>query len=143
LIALLLALPGIAISSVFLWLRPWPWLARSGVILAVLVVWWHLASMLLHACASFAVLGVALQAGLASAPALGAALLFAVHPVHDEAVAWISGCFDLLAGTLVLTALWTFGHARRHRSRRQYALAVALGTLAPFAKETAIVLPTL
>jgi tetratricopeptide (TPR) repeat protein len=35
-----------------------------------------------------------------------AALLFAVHPIHTEAVAWIAALPDLEAGFLLLLALW-------------------------------------
>src|ERR1700722_19069450 len=38
--------------------------------------------------------------------ALFAALLFAVHPVHTEAVAWIAALPDLEAAFLLLMALW-------------------------------------
>src|SRR5207248_1057390 len=41
-------------------------------------------------------------------PAAVGALIFAIHPVQVEAVAWVSGAKDLLAGALSLAALWMY-----------------------------------
>ncbi|QSQ13522.1 tetratricopeptide repeat protein [Myxococcus landrumensis] len=72
---------------------------------------YHLLLMLLHAVASVGV-GWLLRTCLrrpdgsltaeAEWAALAGALLFAVHPVHTEAVAWVSGCMDVSATLLVL-----------------------------------------
>jgi nitrogen fixation/metabolism regulation signal transduction histidine kinase len=48
LFALLLALPGIGISSILLWFRPWPLSIRVGLIAAELIIWWQIATMLLR-----------------------------------------------------------------------------------------------
>ena len=65
----------------------------------------HLTSVLLHGIATFLFFRLVLS--LAGPPALAfvTALLFAAHPVHVEAVAYISGRPDLLATTLALGAL--------------------------------------
>ncbi|AGC47643.1 hypothetical protein MYSTI_06370 [Myxococcus stipitatus DSM 14675] len=72
---------------------------------------YHLMLMLLHAVASVGV-GWLLRMCLrrsdgsltaeAEWAALAGALLFAVHPVHTEAAAWVSGCMDVSATVLVL-----------------------------------------
>ncbi|MFY2561407.1 tetratricopeptide repeat protein [Corallococcus terminator] len=75
----------------------------------------HLVLMLLHAAVSalvFWLLRTCLQRpGEPLSPARGwaalaGALLFAVHPVHTEAVAWVSGCMDVTATFMVLLAVW-------------------------------------
>jgi tetratricopeptide (TPR) repeat protein len=74
--------------------------------------WWrlepfgyHLTNVLLHVANSVLAGRLLLRCGLASRPALLAAALFAVHPVHTESVAWIAGRTDLLAFFLALLAL--------------------------------------
>lgn len=67
---------------------------------------WHFLNILLH-------IGVCLFAffllrrwDLHEYLAFGIALIFAVHPVHTESVAWISGSPDLLFGFFFLASIW-------------------------------------
>jgi protein O-mannosyl-transferase len=46
--------------------------------------------------------------GAVALGALGAALLFAVHPLRAETVAWISDRRDLLCAAFVLVSLWAY-----------------------------------
>jgi tetratricopeptide (TPR) repeat protein len=71
--------------------------------------------------------------------AMIAGLLFAAHPLHTEAVAWISGRGELLAALFGLIALH-LALAERHRVRPWAFLAIflALGS-----KETAAIVPFL
>ncbi len=48
LFALLLALPGMVISAIFLWFRPWALPFRFGLIAAELLLWWRIALALLR-----------------------------------------------------------------------------------------------
>ena len=55
------------------------------------------------------------------------ALLFAVHPVHVESVAWITELKNVLSGFFYLAALhWFVGHAERGR-RSEFLLALLCG----------------
>jgi len=78
---------------------------------------WHLTNVGLHALASWLVwrLARSLEArfGLDDRAAFMAGALFAVHPVHVEAVANVVGRKDVLATVLVLTALLARGRAVR------------------------------
>jgi len=68
---------------------------------------WHLTNVLLHAFVSlliFLLLYKLWGADLFSAFAIS--LIFAVHPVHVESVAWISGAPDLLAAVFLLASFW-------------------------------------
>ena len=63
-----------------------------------------------------------------SLPAFAAALLFAAHPAHVEAVAWISSRKDLVAAGFGLPVIAAYLSSRRGgpRPRAWYALSVAL-----------------
>lgn len=73
--------------------------------------------------------------------ALASALVFAVHPVHCESVAWISGRTDLVATGLMLASLLALTAAPARRWGLPRSLLCFL--LALFAKESALVLPLL
>ncbi|MGH7893863.1 MAG: tetratricopeptide repeat protein, partial [Candidatus Binatia bacterium] len=101
--------------------------------------------VVLHAAASAAVLDLALLLVGATDVALVVALLFAVHPVHTEAVANIAGRPELLAALFGLVALSAFLRARREGATPGWDV-VACGALAAglFSKESAFtVLPLL
>ena len=68
------------------------------------------------------------------------ALLFAVHPIHTEAVAWISGRTDILASLWSLASLSFYVLARR-RGTVFFAPALLAFVLALLAKESAAALP--
>jgi Flp pilus assembly protein TadD len=106
----------------------------------------HFTNVLLHALVSVMVLRVARLLLPAGAGPIAAGLLFAVHPVHVEAVAWVQGRVDLLSGAGVLAAilLGVAGMEATGRGKLLYWMAsggaVFLGLLA---KEVAVVAPLL
>lgn len=68
----------------------------------------HAANVILHALATVLVYQI-LRLRIRSAWACGAgALLFAVHPMQVEAVAWVTAMKDVLSGALALCAIWLF-----------------------------------
>ncbi len=101
----------------------------------------HVQNVLWHAAASYVLF---LLLGLLVANRWGAllgALLFAVHPLHVESVAWIASRKDVMSGFLCLAA-WLV--AVKSEERRLLLLpALLLFLLACFAKASAIVLPAL
>ena len=74
----------------------------------------HISNLLWHAAAALLVL-VILRELWPAEPlmAFGAAALFAVHPVHTEAVSWVSGRSEVLAAFWGLLAFWA--HRRGDR----------------------------
>lgn len=104
----------------------------------------HLVNSLLHVAATLAFFFVArrLLAGRLL-PAFAAALLFAVHAVHTEAVTWIVGRAEVLATLFALLAF------RCHVAWRETGAGVSLGLLAIsaaaalFSKETAVAIGAL
>ena len=72
-----------------------------------------------------------------------AALLFAVHPLRVESVAWITERRDLLSGLLYFTAVYAYLRAADDatHSRRWYAGAIVATIGAMLAKASAVTLP--
>ncbi len=104
----------------------------------------HLTNVLLHALSSMLVAVVLLKMSFSRGVALASALIFAVHPLHSENCAWISGRTDIVAFLLTLLAM--LAHLRRLQDgpgRRailfKIAAPLAFGA-ALIAKEMAIVL---
>jgi tetratricopeptide (TPR) repeat protein len=69
---------------------------------------YHSASVMLHVLGALVVCRILLLMGARSFAALCGSLVFAVHPIQVEAVAWASGLKDVLSGLLALTALWQY-----------------------------------
>ncbi len=76
-------------------------------------------------------------------PAFIGALLFALHPLQVEPVAWIAGMNNLLAALWSLAALNLYIRGIRNPSRTAFAASVLCATLAMLSKPTAVVLPIL
>lgn len=76
-----------------------------------------------------------------------AALFFIVHPIHIEAVTYISGRADLLAGFFILSAFCLFIRQRKkERPEKLYGLTALIlfsSFLAALSKEYALILPIL
>lgn len=102
---------------------------------------YHATNAVLHAAASLLLFLLLRRLFARSRVPLLAALLFAVHPIHTEAVAWISGRGGLLSALGVIAALLLYTRWGEHRA---YAVgSLAAGALALGSKECAIVLPLL
>jgi protein O-mannosyl-transferase len=102
---------------------------------------WHLSSVLLHL--GVVALAFALLRRLnVSGPVAGAiALLFAVHPVHTESIAWISGATDLILCLALLGSIWFVVMLGERMTPLRWILALALYLVALGAKEIAILYP--
>lgn len=89
----------------------------------------HVTSVLLHIAATLLVYRTGLSLWRACGPAhqasLAAALLFAVHPIHTESVAWIAARPDPMVAVFLLSALLVLGSDRF----RPVARTVAAGAL--------------
>ena len=116
------------------------WVAGDG------AAWvFHAVSVALHGAATALVFLLLRTLVRQPAAALAGALVFAVHPVHVEAVANVVGQAELVATTAVLAACLL--HARRPADRpfgvARHAGIAVLYLLAMLTKESAIVLPAL
>lgn len=75
--------------------------------------------------------------------ALMGAALFAVHPIHTEAVAYISGRGELLMSFFLLSGTVIFLQSKKRRSWLLYLTSLPLFFSALLAKETAVIFPLL
>jgi protein O-mannosyl-transferase len=104
---------------------------------------WHFASLALHMIATVQMFWLALRLLKHRTAAAIAALLFALHPVHVESVAWISGVTDLLMFVTMLGAVLAFLRWQQIHSAPAYLAAVIFAALAFLSKEPAVILPIL
>ncbi|HTX64579.1 MAG TPA: tetratricopeptide repeat protein [Opitutaceae bacterium] len=100
---------------------------------------YHLLNVLLHAAAA-CLLGTALRK-LAVPGAWVAALLFALHPVCVESVAWISEQKNTLSAVLYLCSALAYFRFDERRRGADYALAAGLFLLALLTKTVTATLP--
>jgi len=103
---------------------------------------YHAVNVLLHALCSALVAALALALGLTPGGALAAGALFATHPIHTEAVAYVVGRADLMAAVAVLAAWLAHLRARRD-GRGRLILILSLYVAGLLSKESAVVLPGL
>ena len=105
----------------------------------------HCSNALLYGVVVALVFQLALAYGRGFGFALSLALLFAVHPVHCDAVDAIAGRSELLALLFSLASLIAYLKARGSGGKRTRWLAVSVGAyaLASAAKETGVVLPAI
>jgi tetratricopeptide (TPR) repeat protein len=73
--------------------------------------------------------------------ALIVSALFAVHPIHTEAVDWIAGVADVACGTFYFASFWAFLKYRRSSQTHWQWISCGLFLGALFCKEMAITLP--
>ena len=102
----------------------------------------HGVSTLLHAIASLLVLLI-LRRFMNARAALVGGLIFAVHPLHTEAVANIVGQAELIAAVGVLLACWLYLRAENRIGWWLYLAIPACYLMALFSKEAAITFPAL
>jgi hypothetical protein len=100
----------------------------------------HGANLVLHVLAACAAWRFLTRLGLRAWPAAAGALVFAVHPVQVETVAWVSGLKDLLSGLLVIVALDQYLAATKSSSRPYFFSMIAFAA-AMLAKPTAVAMP--
>ena len=104
---------------------------------------YHLTNIILHVLTALAVYWLAIVLFNDRVLSFFAGILFVAHPVHTEAVAYISGRGDPLAALFVILCLIFYVKHFRSGSIGLFALALISCLLALLSKESAIVLPLL
>lgn len=101
----------------------------------------HSVNLLLHLGNALLVFLIVLKISGRTAAAFLSALLFSIHPMHVESVAWISERKDLLFGLFFLLSLLGYQQYRETNSKTPYFLSLAAFALSLGAKPMGITLP--
>ncbi|HCI03500.1 MAG: tetratricopeptide repeat protein [Candidatus Peribacteraceae bacterium] len=103
--------------------------------------WYHLTNLIIHISNALLVFWLSLMIIKKRYLAVFAALIFAVHPLNTEAVAWISARKELLSTLFLLSALITY--IKANDRRWMIVFSIVLFVLAMMSKATAIVFPAI
>lgn len=101
----------------------------------------HVVSIALHTLAGILVYLICVQLGLLPGVSLLAAALFATHPIHTEAVAWIAATPDLACGVFYFGSLLAFLKSDYGAELKWVAISALLLLPALLSKEMAVTLP--
>lgn len=102
---------------------------------------WHITNIFLHIGVCLMAFGVLRRWNVSKTTAFAVMLVFAVHPVHAESIAWISGSPDLLFSLAFLASLWFTQNYSETFATRDLVLAAVLYAVALGAKEIGIIAP--
>ncbi|TAK08083.1 hypothetical protein EPO44_03070, partial [bacterium] len=103
---------------------------------------YHLTNTLFHILNSILIYFLA-RVYVPAIPALMATLLFAVHPIHTEAVTYISGRGELIMTFFLLSGVLVFLKSEKRTSWLFYLVSLPLFFFALLTKETAVIFPLL
>ncbi len=102
---------------------------------------YHLTNLLFHIFNSLLTFLLAWRLTRNQVAAAAAMLLFAIMPIHAEAVSWIAARYDIICGFFYLTSVLCWVLYRHKEETRLYLLSIAAFVLALSSKEVAITLP--
>ena len=102
---------------------------------------YHLNNLLLHLAVTGLVFLFTLRLGVKIWTATFAALLFGIHPMHVESVAWVTERKDVLYAFFYMMALCSYLHYLEEKKVGSYVLTIVLGVLSVLAKPMALSLP--
>src|ERR1039458_1749474 len=103
--------------------------------------WQHLTNVLLHALAVLLLFAFLNRSTGRRWPSAWVALVFALHPLHVESVAWVAERKDSLSAVFGLLALWSYvRYVERPAPRRYLPVVLAFG-LGLMAKPMLVTLP--
>jgi protein O-mannosyl-transferase len=125
---------------------------RPILLVSYAIQWWihgasavgfHVVNVALHALATLLLARFLARILVPGPVAFGAALLFAVHPIHVEAVTSLVGRGETLAAVFVFATLLASLQYREEPRGRLLVAALVFYLLAIFSKESAVVAPGL
>ena len=101
----------------------------------------HATSLLLHTANALLLCAILYRLSGYLGRSAFVALLFAVHPLHVESVAWISERKDVLSTLFWLLAVWAYLNYAKRPSLQRYLPVVAFFALGLLAKQMLVTLP--
>ncbi len=105
--------------------------------------WWHAVAVIAHLVASALVYLLAKHLTRDRWVSALAVAIFILHPVHIEAIAWVSGATEILVTVLVLSSLYLYLISSKSCGSTKFWMSIALYAGALLSKETAVVFPLL
>jgi tetratricopeptide (TPR) repeat protein len=103
--------------------------------------WHHLINVLLHALSTLLLFIVLRRITGARWPSAFVALVFAIHPLHVESVAWIAERKDVLSTLFWMLTLLAYSNYVRQPTRQRYLLTLFIFCLGLMAKPMLVTLP--
>jgi hypothetical protein len=118
------------------------WQMANAQVFGFVLPWWHIASIMLHLCATFLVYQIGIKLLKERWTAAVAALLFAFHPIHAESVAYVTASTDLLVTVFALISFLAYFRFREEGGSSIYFLvSILAAALAMLSKETSAMFP--
>lgn len=102
---------------------------------------YHVANIALHALAAVILWRILKRLGIGGLGAFLGGLLFAIHPVTVESVAWITERKNVLSMVLYLLSIYAYLQFEDHGNRRWYILALLAAAAALLAKASVVAIP--
>ena len=102
---------------------------------------YHLTNMLLHIVTTWCLFAALSRLTKSINRSFVVACLFAVHPLHVESVAWVTGRWELIAGLFWSVALLLWSCFIQSRSRWTYAAVIVTYIAAVLGKPIALTFP--
>src|SRR5580700_157574 len=106
----------------------------------------HAANLVVHWLCACVVLEILLRLKIRGWAAAAGALVFAVHPLQTEAVAWASAMKDLLSGLFALLSIWRYIAALESQDQKRtwnYWLSTIFYAAALLSKPSTVIVPTI
>jgi len=121
------------------------WLRINDAVFGNQVWGWHLSTILAHILTTLLLYLLVLRLGVDRNVATLAALIFGLHPVHIEGVAWISGVTEPLLGVFLIASLLAYVRSRADVGNALIwnSTSLLFFAFAMLEKETGVILPGL
>jgi tetratricopeptide (TPR) repeat protein len=103
--------------------------------------WHHLVNVLLHAGSTLLLFAFLNRSTHSRWPSAFVAMVFALHPLHVESVAWVSERKDVLSAFFWFLTLWAYVRYAEHPTATRYSLVLLPFCLGLMAKPMIVTLP--
>jgi tetratricopeptide (TPR) repeat protein len=103
--------------------------------------WHHLINVLLHAFSTLVLFVVLRRVTGARWPSAFVALIFGIHPLHVESVAWIAERKDVLSALFWMLTMWAYAAYVERSTKPRYLLTLGVFGLGLMSKPMLVTLP--